>query len=182
MLLLLLLACDTRLDMQLLPVPSTWVVERSYSATGGRAGSIHERSLIKVPGYPPLEARCAPEAGELISRWDFEHLAYQCPQGWVRVWLGEEAMLRSLARRHVALMRERDQALLGAAMETGELPALDPRLLLAAMEGMIRALAALLAKEAPEKLGELGSLLDAIVITPLVAGTGMQHYEEDGRS
>ena len=47
---------------------------------------------------------------------------------------------------------------------------------------MIRALAALLAKEAPEKLGELGSLLDAIVITPLVAGTGMQHYEEDGRS
>ncbi|MCB9742268.1 MAG: hypothetical protein H6741_18865 [Alphaproteobacteria bacterium] len=95
MLLLLLLACDTRLDMQLLPVPSTWVVERSYSATGGRAGSIHERSLIKVPGYPPLEARCAPEAGELISRWDFEHLAYECPQGWVRVWLGEEAMLQS---------------------------------------------------------------------------------------
>ena len=100
----------------------------------------------------------------------------------VAVVLGEEAMLRSLARRHVALMRERDQALLGAAMEAGELPALDPQLLLAAMEGMIRALAALLAKEAPEKLGELGSLLDAIVITPLVAGTGMQHYEEDGRS
>lgn len=93
MLLLTLLACDTRLDTQLLPVPSTWVVEREYSATGGRAGSIREASLVKVPGYFPLEARCAPEVGELTSRWDFEHMAYQCPEGWVRVWLGEEFLL-----------------------------------------------------------------------------------------